>query len=131
MLVKETMMFKPLNVFGEPLRPCSFSPRTGFYRDGFCNSGVNNPAWHTVCIYITNDFLEFSKMVGNDLSAPMPEYNFPGLKEGDKWCLAAGNFLKAMKEGMTPNIFLHSTHQAILEHVDLETLKEYALDLEE
>jgi uncharacterized protein (DUF2237 family) len=122
-------MFKPLNVFGEPLKPCSMSPRTGFYRDGFCNSGIDNPAWHTVCIHITEEFLDFSKSVGNDLSTPMSRYNFPGLKEGDKWCLAAGNFLKAMKEDKTPFIYLHATHQAILEYVDLETLKKYALDL--
>jgi uncharacterized protein (DUF2237 family) len=124
-------VFKPLNVFGEPLKSCSMNPRTGFYRDGFCNSGINNPAWHTVCIHVTETFLEFSKRVGNDLSTPMPQHNFPGLKEGDKWCLAAGNFINAMEKNMTPHIYLQSTHQAILEYVELETLKKYALDLDE
>ncbi len=123
-------MFKPLNVYGEPLEPCSFSPVTGFYRDGYCNSGIDNPGWHTVCIYVTDEFLDFSKSVGNDLSTPMPQYSFPGLKEGDKWCLAAGNFIRALQEDMAPKIFLRSTHQAILEYVDLDTLKKYALDLE-
>jgi len=124
-------MFKPLNVFGKPLKPCSIKPPTGFYRDGSCNSGLDNQAWHMVCILATEDFLEYSKKIGNDLSTPLPEYGFKGVKSGDSWCLAKGNFLRALKHGKAPNIFLHSTHQAILEVIDLETLKQYALDLEE
>jgi len=124
-------MFKPLNVFGEPLKPCSVTPMTGFYRDGSCNSGLDNQAWHMVCIQATEKFLEYSKRVGNDLSTPMPQYGFEGVKAGDSWCLAVGNFMRAVKQGVAPQIFLHSTHQAILEVISLETLKEYALDLEE
>lgn len=123
-------MFKPLNVLGEPLEVCSKQPMTGYYRDGSCNSGIDNPGWHTVCIQATEEFLEFSKSAGNDLSTPMPQYNFPGVKPGDRWCLAAGNFLKALREGKAPGIYLHATHQVILEYVSLETLKRYALDLE-
>ena len=121
-------MFKPLNVFGEPLESCSVQPITGFYRDGSCNSGMDNPALHTICILATESFLEYSKQVGNDLSTPMPEYGFAGVKAGEKWCLAAGNFHRAMKAGMAPKIFLESTHQVILEHFDLETLKKYAVE---
>jgi hypothetical protein len=123
-------MFKPLNVFGEPLKECSHKPLTGFYRDGSCNSGLDNHAWHVVCIQATEKFLDYSKSVGNDLSTPLPEYGFKGLKAGDSWCLAVGNFVRALQHGYAPNVFLHSTHQAVLEVIDLETLKEYALDLE-
>ena len=120
-------MFKPLNVFGEPLKVCSKKPLTGFYRDGSCNSGMDNPAWHTVCILVTKEFLDYSKSVGNDLSTPMPQYGFTGLKEGDKWCLAIGNFYRAMKHEKAPKIFLESTHQVVLEHIPLEILKKYTL----
>ena len=122
-------MFKPLNVFGEPLKPCSMKPRTGFYRDGSCNSGLDNPARHTVCILATEEFLEYSKKIGNDLSTPLPKYGFTGVKAGDKWCLAIGNFLRAMHHGKTPQVFLHSTHIAVLENIKLEKLKEFAVDL--
>jgi len=124
-------MFKPLNVFGEPLQPCSTRPMTGFYRDGSCNSGLDNQAWHMICIVATEEFLEYSKRVGNDLSTPVPQYGFEGVKAGDSWCLALGNFLRAEKHGFAPKIFLHSTHQAILDIIDLEVLKKYALDLDE
>jgi uncharacterized protein (DUF2237 family) len=119
-------MFKPLNVFGEALKPCSKEPLTGFYRDGSCNSGIDNPALHTVCILATEEFLEYSKSVGNDLSTPMPEYSFSGVKAGDKWCLALGNFYRAMKHGKAPKVFLESTHQVVLEHISLDILEEYA-----
>ena len=122
-------MFKPLNVFGEPLKPCSMNPLTGFYRDGSCNSGLDNPARHTVCILATEEFLEYSKKVGNDLSTPLPQYGFAGVKPGDKWCLAIGNFLRAMHHNKTPKVFLHSTHIAVLEDIELEKLKEFAIDL--
>ena len=123
-------MFKPLNVFGESLRQCSTKPMTGFYRDGSCNSGLDNQAWHMICIQATQEFLDYSKEVGNDLSTPLPQYGFEGIKAGDYWCLAAGNFMRALKDGKAPKIFLHSTHQAILDIIDLETLKKYALDWE-
>jgi hypothetical protein len=123
-------MFKPLNLFGEPLKKCSLSPITGFYRDGSCNSGIDNQAWHMVCIQVTEEFLRYSKNIGNDLSTPMPKYNFKGLKEGDSWCLAVGNFIRAIEDGFAPKIFLHSTHQAVLELIELEVLEKYALDKE-
>ncbi len=122
-------MFKPLNVFGEPLKPCSMEPITGFYRDGSCNSGMDNPARHTVCILATEDFLEYSKRVGNDLSTPLPQYGFAGVKAGERWCLAIGNFLRALNHGKAPKVFLHSTHIAVLENISLEKLKEFAVDL--
>ena len=122
-------MFKPLNVFNEPLEVCSKRPMTGFYRDGSCNSGIDNQGRHTVCILATEEFLEYSKRVGNDLSTPMLQYGFPGVKAGDKWCLAVGNFMRAMQQGKAPKIFLESTHIAILEDIDLETLKGFAVEV--
>jgi len=122
-------MYKPLNVFGEPLEPCSLDPMTGFYRDGSCNSGIDNPALHTICILVTEAFLEFSKANGNDLSTPIPEYKFRGLKAGDRWCLAAGNFFKAYKAGKAPKVFLRATHQVILEYISIDALQEFALDM--
>ena len=122
-------MFKPLNVFNEPLQVCSKKPMTGFYRDGHCNSGIDNQGRHTVCILATTEFLEYSKTVGNDLSTPMPQYGFAGVKDGDRWCLARGNFLRAIGHGKAPKIFLESTHIAILEDIDLETLKSYAVEV--
>lgn len=122
-------MFKPLNVFNEPLKPCSLSPVTGFYRDGSCNSGIDNQGRHTVCVLATAEFLEYSKRVGNDLSTPMPQYGFPGVKPGERWCLATGNFLRAIEHGKAPKVFLESTHIAILEEIQLEVLKEYAVEI--
>lgn len=104
-------------------------PMTGFYRDGSCNSGMDNQAWHMVCILATEEFLDYSKKVGNDLSTPLPQYGFEGIEAGDRWCLASGNFINALKAGFAPNIFLHSTHQIILEVVDMEILKRYAIDI--
>jgi len=117
------------NVLGTPLEPCSLKPLTGYYRDGSCFSGDDNPGIHAVCIYATKEFLEYSKNVGNDLSTPIPEYNFPGVKPGESWCLGGYNFLRAIKDGMAPGIFLHSTHERILDLIDLDTLKKYALDI--
>jgi len=122
-------MFKPLNVFKEPLKPCSLSPITGFYRDGSCNSGIDNQGRHTICVLATAEFLEYSKRVGNDLSTPMPQYGFAGVKPGERWCLATGNFLRAIEHGKAPKVFLESTHIAILEDIDLEVLKEYAVEM--
>ena len=117
------------NVLGEPLEPCSLKPLTGYYRDGTCFSGPDNPGVHAVCIYATKEFLEYSKKVGNDLSTPIPEYNFAGVKEGQSWCLSGPRFVEAIKNGMAPHIFIHATHERMLELVDLETLKQYAIDL--
>lgn len=121
-------MFKPLNVFNEPLKSCSRDPMTGFYRDGSCNSGIDNQGRHTVCILATEEFLEYSRRAGNDLSTPMPQYGFAGVKPGDRWCLARGNFLKAIDHGKAPQVFLESTHIAILDDIDLEVLKGYAVE---
>jgi len=121
-------MFKPLNVFNEPLQVCSQKPMTGFYRDGSCNSGIDNHGRHTVCILASAEFLEYSKRVGNDLSTPMPQYGFAGVKAGDKWCLAIGNFFRAIEQGKAPKVFLESTHIAILENIELEVLKGYAVE---
>ena len=122
-------MYESLNVFGEKLEPCSQKPLTGFYRDGSCNSGDENQGLHTVCIYASDEFLQYLKEKGNDLITPMAKYNFAGVKSGESWCLSAGWFINATKEGLRPKIFLHSTHQAILQYVDMEILKECALDL--
>ncbi len=117
------------NVLGTPLEPCSLNPLTGYYRDGSCFSGKENDAIHAVCIYATEEFLAYSKAVGNDLSTPLPQYNFPGVKPGESWCLGGYSFLKAIEDGMAPKIFLHSTHERILDLVDFDTLKQYAIDI--
>ncbi len=117
------------NVLGEPLEPCSLQPLTGFYRDGTCTSLTNNPGVHAVCIYATEEFLAYSKKVGNDLSTPNPAYNFAGVKPGQSWCLSGPRFVQAHRDGMAPQIFIHATHERMLELIDLETLKQYAIDL--
>ncbi|MDD2789502.1 MAG: DUF2237 domain-containing protein [Sulfurimonas sp.] len=121
--------YEELNVLGEPLEPCSLDPLTGFFRTGSCKVTPENKALHAVCIYATKEFLEYSKKAGNDLSTPMPEHNFAGVKPGQSWCLSGGYFIQSIKDGMAPHIFIHATHQAILQHVDLETLKKLAIDL--
>lgn len=122
-------MFEPINALGGPLEPCSTKPLTGFYRDGACQTGKDNPGLHAVCIYATEEFLAYSKAVGNDLSTPMPQYNFAGVKPGQSWCLSGPRFVQAVKDGKAPGIFIHATHHAMLQLIDLETLKQYALDL--
>jgi uncharacterized protein (DUF2237 family) len=117
------------NVLGEELEPCSLKPLTGFYRDGSCNSMQDNPGIHAICIYATKEFLEYSKSVDNDLSTPMEQYNFEGVKEGTSWCLSGPRFVQAHKDGMAPHIFIHATHQRMLELMDIDTLKSYAIDL--
>ena len=117
------------NVLGDKLQSCSEAPVTGFYRDGCCNTGPDDPGLHTVCALMTREFLEFSRARGNDLSTPMPQMGFPGLKPGDRWCLCAARWREALDAGMAPWVFLTSTHEATLEVVSLEDLKKYALDL--
>ncbi|MEO6395337.1 MAG: DUF2237 domain-containing protein [Devosia sp.] len=117
------------NVFDEPLEPCSMDPLTGFFRTGACMAGPDDTARHLVCCEMTADFLVFSKSVGNDLSTPRPEFAFPGLKDGDHWCLVAPRWVEALKAGMAPRVFLRSTHQAALRYTTIEALKAYALDL--
>ncbi|QSZ41185.1 DUF2237 family protein [Sulfurimonas aquatica] len=127
---KPTNIYEEKNALGGPLEPCSLDPLTGFYRTGSCQVTAENKGVHAVCIYATKEFLEYSKKAGNDISTPMPQYNFPGVKPGESWCLSGPRFVQAVKDGMAPHIFIHSTHQAILELIDLETLKKCAIDLD-
>ena len=118
-----------LNVLGGPLLTCSDDPVTGFFRDGCCNTSEDDFGSHTICIVLTADFLQFSKERGNDLSTPRPEYNFPGLQPGQRWCLCAARWLEAHQAGKAPRVSLNSTNQAALEIVPLELLKLHAVDL--
>ena len=119
----------PLNVLGEPLVNCSSAPLTGFYRDGCCRTGPDDLGSHVVCIQVTAEFLEFSKSRGNDLSTPVDDFGFPGLKPGDRWCLCALRWKEALEAGHAPRVVLTSTHEAVLNYVNLSDLKPYALDL--
>jgi len=118
-----------LNVLGEPLQPCSSDPLTGFFRSGYCAAGPDSAAVHLVCISATAEFLAFSASVGNDLTTARPEYSFPGLEPGDRWCLVAGRWAQALAAGKAPKIYLRSTNQAVLGLIPLDQLKPYALDL--
>ena len=122
-------MDRSVNVLGEPLEGCSEEPMTGFFRDGCCNTSDEDLGSHTVCVEVTREFLEFSRFRGNDLSTPIPEFGFPGLKAGDRWCLCAARWLEAQQHGMAPRVMLRGTHQRALEIVSLDLLKEYAADL--
>jgi uncharacterized protein (DUF2237 family) len=115
-----------LNVFGEKLLTCSTNPMTGFYRDGCCQTGEEDRGTHTVCALLTNEFLEFSKSRGNDLITPIPAYGFPGLKEGDHWCLCALRWMEAYKAGVAPRIKLEATNEATLEIIPLSILIQFA-----
>ncbi len=117
------------NVFGQELETCCTSPMTGFYRDGCCRTGPQDLGMHVVCVEVSEEFLEFSKAKGNDLSTPIPDFKFPGLKPGDRWCLCALRWKEAMENGMAPHIILTSTHESALEVISLEDLKKYAIDL--
>jgi uncharacterized protein (DUF2237 family) len=105
------------------------NPETGFYRTGFCQTGPQDFGVHTVCVQVTDDFLKYSASVGNDLSTPVPDFGFPGLKDGDQWCLCADRYKQALDAGVAPPVLLSATHEKTLEYVDLEVLKEYAIDL--
>ena len=117
------------NVLGEPLEPCSSDPLTGFFRNGYCATGPEDVGRHVVCCEMTAEFLAFSKSRGNDLTTPHPEWAFPGLKPGDRWCLVAPRWLEAHEAGLAPCVALLSTHEAVLQYTNLKTLKAYALDL--
>ena len=121
---------EPRNVLGEPLKLCSERPPTGFFRDGCCNTGPEDVGSHTVCTLMTADFLAFSARAGNDLSTPMPEFGFPGLKPGDRWCLCAPRWQEAFAAGMAPKVVLAATHESALDYCQLAHLKKHALDLE-
>ncbi len=116
------------NVLGTELQPCSMDPVTGFFRNGNCDTCAEDTGQHTVCVVMTDDFLAFSKQRGNDLSTPMPEFGFPGLKSGDRWCLCLPRWVEAQQAGMAPQVYLRSTHASVLEFVDLSTLELYAHD---
>ena len=114
---------KAKNVLGTELQVCCTSPMTGFYRDGYCKTGIEDRGRHTVCIVATEEFLEYSKAAGNDLSTPRPEFQFAGLKPGDKWCLVAARYAQALLDGRAPKVILESTHESTLEHVSISDLK--------
>ncbi len=120
-------MYESINVLGGKLNPCCKFPMTGFYRDGSCNTGPDDAGMHTVCIRVTDAFLAFSKRAGNDLSTPMPEYDFPGLIAGDQWCLCALRWQEAFEHDAAPNVVLSSTHIATLEVVKIADLKKHAV----
>lgn len=113
------------NVFGGSLEVCSLKPVTGYYRDGYCNTGLSDTGTHVIAAFITQEFLDFTKSRGNDLQTPIPEYDFLGLKPGDGWCLCALRWLEAEKAGVAPPINLQATHQKALEFITFETLKKY------
>ncbi len=117
------------NVLGESLGGCCTAPITGFYRDGFCRTGADDPGRHVVCAVMTDAFLDFSKARGNDLSTPRPEHEFPGLDTGDRWCLCAARWQEAFEAGAAPRVALTATDAAALEHIDLADLKAHAIDL--
>ncbi|MCU0910096.1 MAG: DUF2237 domain-containing protein [Rhodobacteraceae bacterium] len=121
-------MDKSLNVLGKPLAECSTDPLTGFYRNGCCDTGPGDRGSHTVCAVMTEEFLAFSKYVGNDLSTPRPEFRFPGLKPGDRWCLCASRFLQAHDEGCAPRVNLQATHRRALDIVPLDVLEAHRAD---
>lgn len=117
------------NVFGDPLQSCASNPVTGYYRNGCCDTGPDDAGSHTVCVVLTDAFLQFSKSRGNDLSTPMPEYGFPGLKAGDRWCLCAPRWQEALDAGRAPRVVLRATHEGALEFCSLAELKKFAIDL--
>lgn len=118
-----------LNVLGGPLEPCSTSPLTGFFRDGCCNTGAEDMGLHIVCAQVTRKFLEFAREQGNDLITPVPDFGFPGLKPGDRWCVCAGTWRQAYEAGVAPPVILSATHEETLAIIPLDALKEYALDM--
>jgi uncharacterized protein (DUF2237 family) len=127
---------KSINVLGTSILPCCTNVRetgigTGFYRNGYCSTGEQDLGRHTVCVEVTDEFLQFSASVGNDLSTPAPQYMFPGLQEGDIWCLCAQRWAQAYQAGKAPKVFLQSTHEKTLDYVPFEILREYALDAED
>ena len=121
-------MAKATNVLGTALDPCSIDPVTGFYRDGCCQTGAGDMGVHVVCAQMTAEFLDYTKAQGNDLSTPMPAFQFPGLKPGDRWCLCAARWQEALEAGVAPPVLLNATHAAAMEHVSLSDLKDYAID---
>ena len=118
----------PKNVLGSEFEVCCSSPMTGFFRDGYCRTGMEDVGLHLVCAIMTDDFLKFSKAVGNDLSTPIPDYHFPGLEAGDQWCLCVTRWKEALEAGCAPQVRLLATHMSAIEFVSLEDLKDHAID---
>ena len=116
-----------MNVLGGDLEPCSFDPVTGFFRDGYCRTEGRDPGFHAVCAVMTHEFLEFSRSVGNDLSTPQPQWLFPGLQQGDRWCVVAARWQEALEAGVAPPVVLEATHAGALEFVSLVDLEAHAL----
>jgi uncharacterized protein (DUF2237 family) len=116
------------NVLGTELVTCSTDPLTGFYRNGCCETGAEDGGVHTVCVVLTDEFLDFSKAAGNDLSTPMPQYGFAGLKTGDRWCLCASRWTDALEADRAPQVVLEATHARTLEWADLSDLTAHAVD---
>ncbi len=118
---------KAKNVFGDPLMTCCLDPITGFYRNGQCLTGTEDYGTHIVCALLTDEFLEYSKLKGNDLITPMPQFNFPGLKAGDMWCLCIARWIEAQRDGVAPPIRLESTHIKALDYMTIEVLELYSI----
>ncbi|MFZ0627356.1 MAG: DUF2237 domain-containing protein [Acidimicrobiia bacterium] len=117
------------NVLGGDLEPCGMDPLTGFFRDGSCNTHPSDVGSHTICAFMTAEFLDHQRSIGNDLIEPMPEFRFPGLVPGDRWCVTAANWLKAHMDGVGAPVVLASTHESVVEWVPLEILSQYAVDV--
>jgi len=117
------------NVLDGPLDPCGTDPMTGFHRDGRCSCGEQDVGLHAICAVVTEEFLEHQRSVGNDLSTPVPDYDFPGLTPGDRWCVVAARWLQAYRDGLAPPVVLASTNARALEVVPLSVLREYAVDV--
>ena len=118
----------PKNVVGTELKMCCNNPMTGFYRDGYCRTGQSDYGLHIVCVEVTAEFLEFSKNAGNDLSTPVPQYQFPGLVPGDRWCLCVSRWKEALEAGVAPKVHLEATHLSSIEFVSLEDLKAHSVE---
>ncbi|MCP4096445.1 MAG: DUF2237 domain-containing protein [Planctomycetaceae bacterium] len=118
----------PKNVLGTELKSCCTSPMTGFYRDGYCRTGISDKGLHIICCVMTEKFLAFSQQVGNDLSTPIPEYGFSGLKPGDQWCLCMLRWKEALENGCAPQVILEATHMSAIEFVSMEDLNEHAYE---
>lgn len=119
-------MEKAKNVLGTALETCSRTPLTGFFRDGSCHTGPNDVGSHTVCVQVTDEFLQITQIMGNDLSTPQPRLGFPGLKPGDRWCLCALRWQEALEAGVAPPVILRATHEAALQHVAMADLVKHA-----
>lgn len=122
-------MIEIKNVLGTELQTCSLSPKTGFFRDGCCNTGPDDRGMHTVCAIVNDEFLEYSRQQGNDLVTPIAAFGFPGLKDGDRWCLCASRWKEAHLAGVAPSIDLQATHEKTLDIIDLDTLLGYATEI--